>query len=116
MTLLLFFVLLLPLLSFAQSVPPMPQGGSITVIPTPLGYAYSLPHGGSVEVIGHEPGQQSYTARDGRGHTSTGFIFNAFPPTYTPPPLTVPEMSPRPTYNDQAVHDRMLNYIENLDR
>jgi hypothetical protein len=103
MTLLLFFVLLLlPLSSFAQTGPPMPQGGNITVIPTPLGYAYALPHGGSVEVIGKDPRQQWYSARDGAGHTTTGYIFSPFAPTHAEPPLTVPESSSRPTFKSDS--------------
>ena len=60
--------LLLPFSSFAQSTSPgLPPGGNITVIPNEFGASYWSSRGGSVEVIGKDPGQQMYFSHDRSG-------------------------------------------------
>ena len=107
-------LLVLPLSAFAQSTSPIAQGGTITVIPTPLGYVYALPHGGSVEVIGKAPAQQSYTARDGTGHITTGMIFSPFAPLHEQSPLTVPDLSSATHGSIKALSDARHEAFETL--
>jgi hypothetical protein len=105
MTLLLFFVLLLvPLSAFAQSVPPMPQGGNIVVIPNPLGASYWSDKGGYVDVVGKEPGNQMYFSHERGGHVTSGFINQPF----LERPLTVPESHYR---TDREIDREVCSYL-----
>lgn len=111
--LLLGVLLLLPLSSFAQSVPSMPQGGNITIIPNPLGYSAWSDKGSHIEVVGTAPGNQMYFSYDRFNRAiGSGFINQPF----IDRPLLVPESSSPPTladlsaYKDAAAADIMRSH------
>ncbi len=86
--LLLLLLMLIPLTALAQTAPPMPHGGNITVIPTQLDASYWSSNGGSVDVIRKEPGTQMFFSRDRYGNANgMGFINQPF----IDRPLTVPQ-------------------------
>jgi hypothetical protein len=105
MLLFLFAVLLFPISVFAQPVPPMPQGGNIVAIPTPLGTSYYSDKGGSIDVIGKEPDNQMYFSHDRFGKPNgMGFINQPFADR----PLTVPESRYR---TDREIDRDVCSYL-----
>jgi hypothetical protein len=97
MTRLLFFMLLLfPLSSFAQSVPPIGLEGSATVIhPSPgVDYYYDL-NANSTTVYTTTPYSSWYSSENRHGRiTAQGFVFDPNPRSE---PLRVPELQYRST-------------------
>jgi hypothetical protein len=90
------------------------QQTSVTVIPTPLGYAYTLPHGGTVDVIDTKITPPSYTARDAHGHITTGQIFTPFTSLPEQPPLTVPDLSSATRNSIQGFSDARQQAFDTL--
>jgi hypothetical protein len=103
--LILFIALVLPISTFAQSVPPMPQGGNITVIPNELGASYWSSNGGSVDVIGKDPGNQMYFSHDRYGKPNGMGLINQ---PFADRPLTVPESRYR---TDKEIDREICSYL-----
>jgi hypothetical protein len=102
---LLSLLFLLPLSALAQPVSPMPQGGNVVVIQTPLGTSYYSHKGDSIDVIGKESGNQMYFSHDRYGKPNgMGFINQPFAER----PLTVPESRYR---TDKEIDREICSYL-----
>jgi hypothetical protein len=93
----------------------LPNSPSLADHPAPQGWNV-IPDGyGGVTSWRGQGGTDAYTA----GIIGQGLSRMSRPapaPLYTPPPLTVPEMSRDYRQYDQAVQDRMLDYIQSRGR